>query len=257
MEKSNLVTGQTDPYEIEKFQKRGVSIYSKVGLHSKVYVFDNKAIICSANISANSEKNLIECGFVSDDIKAVKDAIKFVKNNCERQVDDAYIDLCKQDFIPNNFVNKNAAKNDNEIRYWILSTEEADFFNEDEQIELDNTRPDFAKKLKNKASYTIDDYLLNQANDIYKYAKYGDYLIEIFHTGRNIQVYKPKLILGKSYFIEFQNNYLRVAVPKNIKPFQWKLFKAFLSKNKIYQISKTSKREIKGQTLKVVQDFFK
>jgi hypothetical protein len=63
----SLQAGQVDPFEIEKFIKRGVKVFSKSCLYAKVYVLGDKVIACSANLSSSSERNLIESGILTDD----------------------------------------------------------------------------------------------------------------------------------------------------------------------------------------------
>ena len=53
-------TGATNPYEIEKFKKKGVKCYGNEDLHAKLFVSDNYIVVGSANASSNSKNNLIE-----------------------------------------------------------------------------------------------------------------------------------------------------------------------------------------------------
>lgn len=56
----------TNAFLLEAMHSEGVSIYSLPGLHSKVALLDNVAVIGSANSSAHSEDRLIEASLVSD-----------------------------------------------------------------------------------------------------------------------------------------------------------------------------------------------
>jgi phosphatidylserine/phosphatidylglycerophosphate/cardiolipin synthase-like enzyme len=48
--------GQTCPASLSSMLKRGVQVFSREGLHAKVFVFGTTAYIGSANVSGNSEK---------------------------------------------------------------------------------------------------------------------------------------------------------------------------------------------------------
>lgn len=70
--------GQTDPAEVRKYLNAHVNVYSYEGLHSKVYVFDDTAIIGSANASQSSRDRLEEAVVVVNDKTAVAHARQYV-----------------------------------------------------------------------------------------------------------------------------------------------------------------------------------
>lgn len=70
-----LKTGATNPYELDRFLKRGVKCYSVEALHSKLCIADDYVIIGSANASMNSHQSLIEAslllksGAIADEVE--------------------------------------------------------------------------------------------------------------------------------------------------------------------------------------------
>jgi hypothetical protein len=54
-----IKAGQTDPTEIARYIRKGVEVHNEPWLHAKVYVSPKRAVICSANVSANSEDGLL------------------------------------------------------------------------------------------------------------------------------------------------------------------------------------------------------
>lgn len=56
----------TNAFLLEEMHAKGVTIYSLPGLHAKVALLDDVAVIGSANSSPNSEDRLIEAALVSD-----------------------------------------------------------------------------------------------------------------------------------------------------------------------------------------------
>ncbi len=72
--------GVTCPAELLKYPK-GVQIYSRPGLHAKVFVFGKRAFIGSANNSASSSNLLAEAVVVTSDRDLVADARIFVRES--------------------------------------------------------------------------------------------------------------------------------------------------------------------------------
>lgn len=73
----NLLSGGTNPYEIEKLRDCGFQIKHRDDLHAKVYLFDDDAIMGSANFSANGlglegkeQSGWLEAGALLDDAAA-------------------------------------------------------------------------------------------------------------------------------------------------------------------------------------------
>jgi len=71
-------SGLTNPFELMKFYKRGVRIYSHGGLHAKIFVISGTAFVGSANVSHNSKVALTEAVIASDARSVVSAARAFV-----------------------------------------------------------------------------------------------------------------------------------------------------------------------------------
>jgi hypothetical protein len=72
-----IKAGQTSALLLQAAFSRGAKLFSLPGLHAKVFVFDNIAVVGSANISANSHK-LYEAGIVSDHASVLSDAVEII-----------------------------------------------------------------------------------------------------------------------------------------------------------------------------------
>lgn len=75
---ATVKAGMTDPSEILKYIRRGVSVHNVDNLHAKVFVLGATTIIGSANVSQSSEHGLIEAGIESRDKSLVAASRKFV-----------------------------------------------------------------------------------------------------------------------------------------------------------------------------------
>ncbi len=73
-----LKSGQTYPEGLLKLYRKGVAIYSKPGLHAKVFVFAKKAYVGSANASKHSAHTLVEAALVADSVATVRKVRAFV-----------------------------------------------------------------------------------------------------------------------------------------------------------------------------------
>jgi len=77
--KRTVKAGLTNPFELEKYYKKGVKIYSHKDLHAKVFVFGDVAFVGSANVSTNSKSVLTEAILKSDVRSVLHSAKSFVK----------------------------------------------------------------------------------------------------------------------------------------------------------------------------------
>ena len=72
---------QAKPGQLIPFVRNDVAVHSMPGLHAKVFVFDDAAIIGSTNVSKNSERYLVEAAIlVTGDRPLVADARDFVRS---------------------------------------------------------------------------------------------------------------------------------------------------------------------------------
>jgi len=70
--------GQTSAKELQMLKNIGVRIYSKPLLHAKLYVFTDRMVIGSCNLSASSKNRLIESAVLLRDEALISDAIQFL-----------------------------------------------------------------------------------------------------------------------------------------------------------------------------------
>jgi hypothetical protein len=62
-----IKTGMTSASVLRHFYKNGAEVYSFDGLHTKMLVADEMAVIGSANLSENAGVNTCEASLVTDD----------------------------------------------------------------------------------------------------------------------------------------------------------------------------------------------
>lgn len=86
----SIKCGQTDPREILTLIRRGVRVYAAADLHAKVYVFENTAIVSSANVSSHSEDYLAEAGLETRDPATVRACRRWVESISSEVVEPAF-----------------------------------------------------------------------------------------------------------------------------------------------------------------------
>ncbi len=257
MSLQSLQSGQVDPYEVEKFIKRGVKVFSKSCLHAKVYVLGDKVVTCSANLSSSSEKNLIESGILTDDKKSVLAARKFIDSNSETIVDEPYLIWAKRNFVSSH--GRNGTRSDtpteNAQRFWLMSTEDA-YLPDEALNELSEANSTYQSKIPNKRKFFIDYLQVTPGSNMAINAKEGDKLIEIYSANGKLRVHVPKMILSNTTLYSYHKPVIRIAEPVKENSFTWQSFKSHLTKSAITTIGKVTEREIKGKTLVAIQTFF-
>ena len=78
--------------------KKGVSLYSLPGLHAKVLLLDDVAVIGSGNMSASSQSTLVEAAFMTDSASIASGVASLIEQLVEKskQLDETAItQLCK------------------------------------------------------------------------------------------------------------------------------------------------------------------
>lgn len=73
-----IMSSQTSVSVLKAALKRGADLYSCSGLHAKLMVLDQTAIIGSANMSKSSQTGLIEAALITDDPDIVSDTVRFI-----------------------------------------------------------------------------------------------------------------------------------------------------------------------------------
>lgn len=250
----NVKAGQVNPFEVEKLLKKGVFIYNMPNLHAKIFLFDRKVIVGSSNISENSETALIESGILTDDIKVISHANKFIENNSIEKVEQDYLEVCKKIYNPPKFYGKKLAKTDSKkfkgqlSRLWVIGTKYKTVNNEISE----SAEERFEKKITNKKKFTVEKITYPETARALKEISEGDIIIEIYTDNNKSIVYPPKRALGSVWNKSKTHKVLMVEERIDPKTTAWSILERNLIKNEILFITKNSAREIKNEETKMV-----
>jgi len=91
-------SGETSASVLSKWQKAGVHIYSRPGLHAKVLVMGTKALVGSANLSESSATQLREASLLTSRVVIVSQAKAFVHlaKSEATEVDDEFLSRARK-----------------------------------------------------------------------------------------------------------------------------------------------------------------
>ncbi len=86
-----LKSGQTYPAGLLQLYRKGVAIYSKPGLHAKVFLIGKKAYVGSANASRRSAHTLVEAALVTDNAGSVEKVRAFIDSLALHELGEAQL----------------------------------------------------------------------------------------------------------------------------------------------------------------------
>ena len=95
--------GVTDPREVRRLLKRGVTVFTRPRLHAKFVVADQVLIAGSANVSHRSLNALDEVGIITGDTAAIRRAGSFFDQLCTEPVRQKYLAECIKMYRPPKF----------------------------------------------------------------------------------------------------------------------------------------------------------
>ena len=251
MSEQSVKSGQTDPYEIEKYRKRGVLLYTCQNLHAKFFIFDNVLIVASSNLSQHSQNTLLEAGLLTKDKFAVVRARKIVKSLQGQPITPEYIKLCKSKYRPPRFGGTKKVKGRRRIlpkysRLWLLNVESADF-PEGESEFLDKENRKATKLIRQKKKYQMTTLRWVGNSTFTRNAKVFDQVVQI----ENGQSEPPSLIRHLRSYRSFDGHkYVRTGyfLETEIEPShrKWKTISKILTARERRILKRNNAVEIKS-----------
>ena len=95
--------GATDPKEIRRLMKRGVTVFTRHSLHAKFLLCGNTLIVGSMNASRHSERDLDEAATLTNDPASVRRARACLRRLCTEPVRSEYLKKCLAAYQPPTF----------------------------------------------------------------------------------------------------------------------------------------------------------
>lgn len=168
LDEATVKSGQTSPFEIGKFLRKGVEVHAQSNLHAKVFVFGKTAVIGSTNVSTTSEEHLLEAVVETSDSRAVSAAASFVRSLRGDVVTPQYAKRLEKMYVAPRILGAGRPRSRQTMRgagqsvLWAVKLETGAWVDED-YVQQDAGEPFARKKLKNTRHYVVDDFVWTPA----------------------------------------------------------------------------------------------
>jgi hypothetical protein len=206
---ATIMSGQTDPTEIARYIRNGVEVHNESCLHAKVYVSPKHAIICSANVSANSEDGLLEAGIEITNRRVISDARRFVQELRGNIIGLAFA-RSKVELFRSGGQARRAMALPKALAghaLWIVHLE-VRTHSEHEEAAARLAKTKAIERMKDKEAFRLDDFTFSGRWP----AKVGDYVVQTVRDGRRVHVEAPAQIIVIEPFVDSRKYSVAVVV---------------------------------------------
>jgi hypothetical protein len=186
-----------------------VEVHNEPWLHAKVYVAPKRAVICSANVSANSEDGLLEAGMEITNRRVIGDARRFVQELRESIIGLEFARSKIKLFRSGGQARRAMAlpKAPSGHALWIVGLD-IGTNTEYAYAAARRTKTKALKRMKDRESFRLDEFSF--------FAKWpaqvGDYVVQIVGNGRITYVEAPAQILVIERFANERGSAISVVV---------------------------------------------
>lgn len=248
-------SGQTNPYEAEKYVKKGVKVYTCSNLHAKIYVFDATLLIGSANVSQHSKNNLIEAGLMCRDKAVLTQALGLIRSLQAEPATPKYIELCRKLYEPPRPWRDTKKKRKHfptplHSRLWLLSISPVDLSEEEEALCHDGEER-ASKKIKDTRKFDLSSIRWTGKSGISRCIKEGDLVVQIWNDKKKRKVYPPSRVVQLTHFQSFDERkspmmFIHIEEPSHPSLMSWPAFKEKVEKAGVGNIGRNPQREIRS-----------
>ncbi len=252
--------GLTSAWVLRSFVAQGAEVYSYDGLHSKVAVIDDKALIGSANLSENACVTTCEAVLLTDDPQIaalIQGFVEKVKREAD-EVDEVFLKRIESLAVirAGGWGRKSKKKIEiGESRVWFISTvplSEKVVKAEEEFVEAGSKE---AEKHLKDGNNEVESIRWVGKSRFRSQAKPGDLIVQVFTERRGkrkyIEVYRPAPIRHRQDEGKWTRFY--VEVPKEQVCHKWKDIHADFKSLGVINITPNSTRELTGKALGILQ----
>lgn len=252
--------GLTSASTLRVFFDQGAEIYSFDGLHSKVAVIDDRALIGSANLSENAGVGTCEASLLTDDSQIaalIQGFIETIRDESTPVTEEFLRAIEALPVIRTHGINRRSKKKVNigQSRVWFIATHQLSkrIVNAEESFELQGLEE--AEKHIEKEGYGVRSIRWSGKARFRSEAKPGDLVIESFTekrgTNKYIKVFRATPILHRQDNDKWTRFY--VEIPPDVTYYLWKDMKAKFTSLGVSNITPTSTRVLTGKALGILQ----
>ena len=245
---------------LRSFVSQGADVFSYDGLHSKVAVIDDYALIGSANLSENAGVKTCEASLLTDDLQVIgliQGFIEEVKDEAEPVTEDFLRRIELLPVIRKGGISRKSKKKINigKSRVWLISTAPMSdkLMKAEEEFILTGTEE--AKKHLKSSDNEVEPIRWHGKSRFRSKAKRGDLIVQVFTERRGkrkyIEVYRPAPLLHRQDEAKWTRFY--IEVPKQQLYYRWKDIKKDFTSLGVLNITPNSTRELTGKALGILQ----
>ena len=227
--------GATDPSEIEKLIRRGVKVFTRRHLHSKLIVADHFVIAGSANVSNRSYRLLDEAAILTNDTVAIRRAREFINRICTEPVGPIYLDECKRAYVAPHFASSDATgsrqSRAKHAKLWIVALRHGFSIPEGEVPRYRRGEAKAKKLVKDAEGSKMENFFWPSRPRMANELELGDWIIQVVkHTDDTVVVHPPaRLLLVDSYVRDRKSGKERyvfhLELPKRGETMDWNKFR--------------------------------
>jgi len=250
MSEAKVKAGDTNPWEVEKYLKGGVEVYTCSDLHAKVYVLGKTLIVASANVSQHSKSSLIEAALLCQDREMLNQARGWLRDHQFKTVNQDYVEFCKRIYRPPPYGGIKRRRRETETpmhsRLWIIGVTE-EYFSEREMRLCSIGKKKAEKELKDRRAFRVDSISVSKS-ELTESAAKGHWVVQILGDESPREVCPPSRIIG---FKRYRNDrkrprvFIYLEAPKRQKRLPWLDFRKAVAKVGLRHIGLGSQREIR------------
>lgn len=252
--------GLTSASVLRSFFDQGAEIYSYDGLHSKVAIIDDRALIGSANLSENAGVGTCEASLFTDDSQIaalIQGFIETIKNDSIPVTEEFLRAIEVLPVVRSPGINRRSKRKVaiGKSRVWFIATHPLSerIANAEESFELQGLEV-AEKHLKNKG-YSVRSIRWAGSSRFRSEAKPGDLVIESHTqkrgTRKHIQVFRAAPILHRQENDKSTRFY--IEVPPDGTYYLWKYIQAEFARLGVTNITPNSIRELTGKAIGILQ----
>jgi phospholipase D-like protein len=205
MSDASVKTGHTDPKEVLKYLRKGVSVFSVENLHAKAFVFDDTVVVGSANVSNHSRNYLAEAAIETTNPALRENVRMWIESLALAPVTPKVAAAKSKLYHPPKWAGAMKGERMRGVaravigRLWITNCRQVNFSEEEAKI-LDRQAKRASKLLKDPARYEVDTMRYGSASRFSREARLGHSVIVIHRVGNTIEVYPPaRVVYARPY----------------------------------------------------------
>jgi hypothetical protein len=254
--------GLTSASLLRSFVSQGAEVCSYNGLHSKVAVIDDQALIGSANLSENAGVNTCEASLLTDDLQVVgliQGFIEKVKGESE-PVNEGF--LRRIECLPvvrNGGIPRTSKKKIDvgQSKVWLIATRDLSDRLAKAEEAFDQIGMEEAQKHLKSDGYEVRSIRWSGKSRFRLEAKPGDLVMEVFTEKRGkrkrkyVEVYEAAPILYRQDEEKWTRFYLEVPTERSY--YSWKDIKTDFASLGVLNITPNSTRELTGKAVGILQ----